>query len=202
MEGRAVGDGLRAAEFEERAGAALWPKLRWRRATDSDESVRGLGNADGFGAKGVVEDHVVPPVGCAIEDRAGRNRVTEHFFKADRLGAELNSVDGLVLGTATLILDGEWFPGIVGLAVKLHNIGDAMEPECGGLQWQCAGDTNVATAFAAGFVGFVVQHATLGSQPVFSPLLLDVNERALPFAECEVLKRRDREGVDLGSYWD
>jgi hypothetical protein len=79
------------------------------------------------------------------------------------------------------------------LAVKLHNVGDAVQAERGGLQRQAAGDAEVASAFATGFVCLVVKHAALGGKAVLGPLLFDVDERALARAERKVLQRRERE---------
>ena len=53
----------------------------------------------------------------------------------------------------------------------------------------------VVAAFAAGFVRFLVQQAALGREPVLGPLPFDVDERALPRAELEVLQRGDGEEI-------
>ena len=66
------------------------------------------------------------------------------------------------------------------------------------MQRQAAGNAEVAPAFAAGFVCLIVQHAALGGEAVFGPLLFDVDERALARAEREVLQRGKRDGDIVG----
>ena len=83
-------------------------------------------------------------------------------------------------------------PRAIRQTVKLHNVGDAVETERGGLQRQAAGNAEIAAAFAAGLVRLVVQNTAFGGETVLGPLLLDVNERALARAERDVLQRRER----------
>lgn len=195
-----MGDGFRMAKFEERAGAALGGELGRRRAAGGDEIVCRRGEPPGFGAESIIECHVVAPVGDTVEDRPGRNRLAKHFFEADRLRAKLHRVDGLVLGAASLVLDGKRLPRAIGLAVKLDNVGDAVETECGGLQRQSAGEAKIAPFLAAALVRVLVQHPTFGGEAVLGPLPFDMDERALATAESEVLQGREREGsiVEFG----
>ena len=194
----AAGDGLGAAEFEKRARAALGAKLGWRCPAARDEGMSGGGSPVGRRTESGIEGNVVAALDGAVEDRASGNRLAEHFLQAERLGAELNGVGGLVFGAATFVLDGEGLPRAVGLAVKLDDVGHAVEVECGGLQRQGAHDAQVAAALAAGFVGLVVEHAALGGEAVLGPLALDVNERALARAEREVLQGGERKRGVVG----
>jgi hypothetical protein len=156
--------------------------------------VRSVGETAGFGAQVFVKRYVMATVRGAIEDRARRDRLAEHFFEADRLGAELDGVDRVDFWAAPLILDGKWLPRPIRLAVEFHNVGDAVETEHGGLQRQTAGDAEITAALTASLVRFVVQHTALRGEAVLGPLLLDVDERALARAEREVLQRRERDG--------
>ena len=91
--------------------------------------MRGFGKTPGFGTQTFVKRYVMAAVRDAIEDRAGRDRLAEYFFQADSLGTELDGVDGFDLWAPPLVLDGKRLPRPIGLAVKLHNVGDAMEAE-------------------------------------------------------------------------
>ena len=168
--------------------------------TGGELRAHGGGEGVSLGAETFVECDVVPAVGRAVKERAGGDGSVEHFFEADRLRAELHGVDGLMLGAAAFVFDGEGSPGAVRLAVKLDDIGHAVKAEGGGLERECAGDAEVAARFAAGLVGAVVEDAALGGEGVFGPLALDVDERALTRAEGEVLERREREGVVGGGH--
>lgn len=196
--GGAAGDSLGAAEFEKRARAAFGAELGGRCPAAGDEGVGGGGGPVGLRAESGIEGNVVAALDGAVEDRAGGNRLAKHFLQAERLGAELNGVGGLVFGAAALVLDGERLPGAVGLAVELDDVGHAVEAECGGLQRQGAYDAQVAAALAAGFMGFVVEHAALGGEAIFGPLAFDVDERALARAEREVLQGGERKRGVVG----
>ena len=194
----AADDGFRAAEFEEGAGAALGAELGRRCPTAGDERVGGGGDTASLRAEGGIEGDFVAALGGAVEDRASGNRPADHLLETERLGAKLDGVGRLVLGATALVFDGERLPGVVGLAVELDDVGHAMEAECGGLQRQGSRDAQVAAGLAAGFMGLVMKHATLGGEAVLGPLALDVDERALPRAEREVLQGGERKRGIVG----
>lgn len=124
----------------------------------------------------------------------------EHFFEADGLRAELDFVDGLGLGTAALVFDGERLPRAVGLTVKFDDIGDAVEAESNGLQRKRASDAQIAPRLGRTIVGAFVEHATLSGEVIFLPGALDVDERALARAEGEMLERRNRKRIEFGAH--
>ena len=67
-----------------------------------------------------------------------------------------------LLGAAAFVFDGEGPPRAVRLAVKLDDIGHAVETKRGRLERQGAGGAEIAARFAAGLVGTVVEDAALG----------------------------------------
>ena len=190
----------RAAEFEEGARAAVGGVDGCGGESGGELGTHGGSEGVRLGAEGVVEGDIVAAVSRAVEERTGGDGGVQHFFEADRLRAELHGVDGFVLGAAAFVLDGEGAPRAVGLAVKLDDIGDAMEAESGGLEGEGAGGAEIAARFGAGFVRTVVEHAALGGEGIFGPLALDVDERALAGAEREVLQRRERKGIVGGGH--
>lgn len=196
--GGAVPIEARLAEREQRAGAALRSELRRRGATAGEARVHAGGEVAGGGAENVVEHHVEPPVGFAVEDHAGRHRRVEHLLEAEGLRAELNGIGGVGFGAAAFVFDREGVPRAIRLAVKLHDVGDAVDAERVGVERERAGDAEVAARFGAGFVGAFVEDAALGGARVLRPKALDVDERALARAEREVLQGGERKGVGLG----
>lgn len=153
---------LRAAELKEGAGAAFSGVNGRRRLTGGELRTDGGGESVRLGAEAVVEGDIVAAVRRAVEERAGGDSSVEHFFEADGLRAELYGVDGLVLGAAAFVFDGEGPPRAVRLAVKLDDIGHAVETKRGRLERQGAGGAEIAARFAAGLVGTVVEDAALG----------------------------------------
>lgn len=63
------------------------------------------------------------------------------------------------------------------------------------LERQSAADADVTATLTAAVVGPVMEDPPLGREGVFLPEPLDVNERTLPRAEREVLKRRKGKGL-------
>ena len=101
---------------------------------------------------------------------------------------------GSGFGPAAFVFDGERPPRAIGLAVKLDNVGDAVQPERHGLERQPRATRRSPRVSLPASCACVVQHAALGGETVFGPLLLDVDKRALARAEREVLQRGEREG--------
>lgn len=144
VRGGAARDRLWLAEGDEGAGAAFRAELGWRCAAPGEQGAHGGGELAGFRAERFIEAHLLPAMRRAIEERASGHGRGEHLFEADRLRAELDGVDGLGFGAAALVLDGEGAPDAVGLAVKLHDIGDTMQTERRGLERERAGGAEIA----------------------------------------------------------
>ena len=93
--------------------------------------MRGDGATFGCGAQRVVECDIEAAAFLAVKKRAGGNRTMQHFFEAERLGAELHGVADIFLGFAAFIFDRKRLPtaGIVRqgaagrAAVKFDGVG-------------------------------------------------------------------------------
>jgi len=114
-----------------------------------------------------------------------------HFFEADRLGAELNSIAISELGLSSLVLNGERLPDCVGGfgSVILDHIGHTKKSESGGSKLEGPNRPDLAARFMPTSVHVVVHHPALSGPTIFFPLALNVDKRTLPRAEVKMLKR-------------
>jgi len=113
-----------------------------------------------------------------------------HFFEADCLGAELDSIAISYLGLSSLVLNGERLPDCVGGfgSVILDHIGHTKKAESGGSKLEGPDGSDFPTSFMSASVHVVVHHPALSGPTVFFPLALNVDKRTLPRAEVQVLK--------------
>jgi hypothetical protein len=82
--------------------------------------------------------------------------------------------------------------------MKLYNIRLANQPKTAGVNPQTANNTDAGTAFIARLMHPLVHQPPLGSQAVFIPRLLQVNQRALPRAKQPMLQSREWQIVRFG----
>lgn len=139
-----MGHGFGPTELEQRARTAFGREYGRRRDAGTHHRVNGRGERGGLRAKGMIKRHLVPTMLGTVEEGSGGDGNAEHFFEADRLGAELNGVDRFVLGPAAFVFDREWAPDSVGVATKFNDVGDAVESKGKGLQGKGTSDANIA----------------------------------------------------------
>ena len=87
------------------------------------------GRLFGFTPQFLVQDHIQAAPGPAIEKRPGRNRLAQHLFQANGLGAELDLVGMVRFRLPPLVLHGERPPRSARLPVILDDIGFADQPQ-------------------------------------------------------------------------
>jgi hypothetical protein len=122
------------------------------------------------------------------------NAHVQLLFQTERLSANLNFVSPMCFGFAALVFHRDDAP----VTVKFHHIANAVNPECMTRNPEAARAFECASRFVRSIVRPIMQHAALGGEPVFGPLLIQVNERTLPLTIEQVLKRGDRERVVFG----
>ena len=141
------------------------------------------GGRFGFGAQRRVEGHQRATPGLAVEKRAFRHRLAQHFFEAQRLGADLHFVAPVGFGMAALVFDG------VGRgAVEFDDVRLADEAQPQRPQRQIPRDAHIAANFVPGGMDMVVSQPPFGRETVLAPGLFDVDQRALPLAIQQVLQ--------------
>ena len=73
-------------------------------------------------------------------------------------------------------------------AVEFYHVRFADQAQSQRAQEEAAGDAHVSPGLGTLFVDALVQLLALHRAAIFAPLLLDVNQRALPLAEEQVLQ--------------
>lgn len=144
-----------------------------------------------------IEENLVPAPLPPVEQRASGDSSVEHFFKAERLCAQLNLVALIGFWTSALVLDGEGLPGAFCTferdsprsSVEFNNVGNAAESPTQGMDSQSASNAQIAARLALSSVSRFVKNSALRRQPIFGPKLFEVNQRPLALAKHEVLKR-------------
>ena len=81
---------------------------------------------------------------------------------------------------------------------KLDDVGLAGETQAQGTKGERPNDAHAAARFVRGFVHYFVEHAAVGCEAVFGPLLFYVDQRPLPLAVDEMLEAGDGEEVGIG----
>jgi hypothetical protein len=117
----------------------------------------------------------------AIKDGAARHVAVEHFFEANRLGAELDEVAVGGLTDAALVLHRE------GPGAKFDHVGTTRETKTATGQQETTHGAEIVAANLAGKVGTLVQQPALRSEPVFYPCLLEMNQSPLPRTKGQML---------------
>lgn len=215
--GGALGN-VRQTEWQERALIALGLAAGQGGAAGGNELVQALGRRDGPLPQPPVEDHIGAPPPRAVEQGPRGNLAAQHLFEADRLGTKLHAIAIVLLGLATLVLDWHHGPSAAGEPIapsappcqplagnvieraKLNHVGLADESQRERPQRQAASDPQIALAIARFLMGLAMQMLPLNRQPVLGPLLLDVDERALPLTKQQVLEGGDREEIVFGEH--
>jgi hypothetical protein len=130
----------------------------------------------------------------AVEERAIWDGDAEHFFKTQRLGAELHPVAVVFFWFAAFVFDRQH--GAV--AVELDDVCFSTQAEPVRYDVQPACDADAVAGFVGAVVGFFVELVSLCGEMVFRPDLLEMDECALPLAEQEVLQCGEGEEV----FWE
>ena len=82
--------------------------------------------------------------------------------------------------------------------MKLDHIGLPGETEPEGAEAESSCGTEISTRLGTKLMYFLVHDAPFGGQAVLIPELLDVDERALPFTEEQMLERGEWDEVVFG----
>jgi hypothetical protein len=124
---------LRLAYFSKRTQtASTIVYRRWYR-TLRKQFVHFHGRPAGFFAQALIEMNIVTPFVLTIKQESMSDSETKHFFKANRLGTELDGIAVVFLYFTVFVLDGDRRPvslspgkrdsSVAGHAMKLHHIG-------------------------------------------------------------------------------
>ncbi len=136
-----------------------------------------------------------------MEDRAGGHAHAEHLLEAHGLRAELNVVREASGTPSSLVLDGKGpRRGPVLGARVLDDVRVSEQAEPLGAQRNAAKSRDPVPASPFASVRSLMERAPFGREAVLRPEALDVDERALPLAEEEVLEARDREQEVVGDH--
>ena len=149
-----------------------------------------------LGAKRGRKGDVLPAAGGAVENRAGGDVHAHHLLQTKGLGAELESIGVVFLGSSAFVFDGEGRSALT----ELDDVGLADEAEAFGDELEAAAGTDTATTLVAGLMDVFVQETALGGEAVFFPNASDVNESALAGADPPVLKGGEWDAL-RGDHW-
>jgi len=127
----------------------------------------------------------------AVEQFASRHVAGEHFLEAHRLGTELNFISIVGLWAAALVLD--WVRRAAW--VELHHICNTEQAQSLRTQLQSPLVPNGSPYRLSGLVNTLMQQSPLNSSAILSPQSLKVDQSTLPFAELQVLQRRNRQEI-------
>lgn len=133
-----------------------------------------------------IEGDFGSPAGLTVVEVAARDVGVHGFFDAESLGAELDFVCAVSFGFAPFVFHRE----DRAIFVKFHDVADPVEMERGRADRKPAGGADAGAGFVGAFVCALVQDAPLGGELVFFPLLVEVDEGALPRAKEDVLECR------------
>ena len=147
-----------------------------------------------------------PSARFTVEQRTVGNLTAQHFLKAHRLSAQLQLVRVVRLGLAALVFDRKRHPQSVSSlqgnavfrAMKFHHIALTGHAEHRRMDAHGTNNQQVAAAFCAAAVRFLVQNRAVHRAVILRPLMLHMDERPLPTAECEMLQTGELEEVLLG----
>lgn len=137
-----------------------------------------------------IKIYIRAPPRTPVEERTRWNGNIEQLFEAKRLRTELNFVAAVALRFAAFVLDREWLA-----STKLDHVSLSDETQPQAAQRKPARNAHLATRLGARGMRRFVQQAAFGSQPVLFPLLFEMDQRPLPFAEHQMLKPGERQQV-------
>jgi hypothetical protein len=139
---------------------------------------------------------VRPIVECSVLDYH-----VEHLFEADRLRAELNTVRIVGFWSSPFVFDGHHTrASAANPSVKFDHVSLATKAEAKGAQCEATRDAQSVPRLPRPRIGALVEVSPFYGESVLRPEPLDVNERALPLTEDEMLERRKREKLILGEH--
>jgi hypothetical protein len=122
--------------------------------------------------------------GLAIKDEPPGDCRVKHFFKTKGLGTDLDFIGPVGLRFAAFVLD----RGEDAVAVFLDDVANSAEVVFFRTHPELPQDRATGPVLVRPFVGFFVEELTFGSESVFRPNLLVVNESTLARAIQEVLE--------------
>lgn len=161
----------------------------WSDASGNEVMEAG-GSLFGHFAQGAIEGHVVAVARTSVEERPLGDRRVQHFFQTESLRAQLHHIRVIALGSASLVFDRtDKIPAIGTLpSMELDSIRLPDQPQTQGPKCHPPRDPQVATGLPGSLVYATVEVTALDRKSVVRPYLLDMDERALPLAEEQVLE--------------
>ena len=146
--------------------------------------------------RGIELNSVTAPF-LPIKQRSALYRHRQHLFETERLGTQLHLVATIFLWLATLVLDGK----DNAVLMKFHNVGLAgqAEPHRTNREGPHRADPPLLLRLPA--VRPLMQHPAFGSEPVFNPNLLEVDQGALTGAVQIVLQGGEHDVVGFGVHF-
>ena len=141
----------------------------------------------GFHTQTLIKQNKFSAAVPAVKDCAFWNRQIKHLFKGHRLRTELNSVTVTQLWLASLVLYGVGQNILAGM-MKFNSISNADQSQVKRSNSDSVADSNHPSLLTASTVDAIVQQPSFRSLPVFKPQLLNMDQRTLSRAKCQVLK--------------
>ena len=142
----------------------------------------------------------------SIEQSALRDGATKHFLKAHGLCAELKRIRVMLFRRAAFIFDRVWKPP-AHFSMQLYAVWGCMEfyhiacpgyPKLSGCHRKPAQDQGIASAFPyMRIVRPLVKKGPFRRAQILPPLTLDMDQRPLAAAKCEMLQAGKLEIVRL-----
>ena len=133
----------------------------------------------------------------AVKERSFRDLTAEHLLQTDCLCTKLKLIAAILFRLAALIFDRirppASFPSMqrnsAVIADKLDHIAFSVQPEPKRKDPQTPGNKQIAPAFGKLLImSTLMKDIAFNSSEIFCPLLLDVDQRPLPFAKVKMLE--------------
>lgn len=141
-----------------------------------------------------VKTHDLSAFGLVVKQRAFGYLDGKHFFQRHRLRAQLHLIRLAMAAPPAFVFDR------VRLRMKLDDVGDAEHAEAVGDQRHRPRDPVAFFRARGSFVHALVKESTFEREPVLIEDTLDVNQRALPGAEHDVLQPGQRQQVGVWEF--
>ena len=139
--------------------------------------------------------NTLPPFFLPVIKRTFRYFAVKHFFQAERLSAKLHPVGIIFFGPAALVFNGKWLPDAIFPQMKFDDISPADHPQLQGSNRHIKFDPYFTTRLTPGGMHPFVENSSFSGQPVFRPLLFNMDQRTLTRTEQQVLKGRDHNQI-------
>jgi hypothetical protein len=136
-----------------------------------------------------IKSHIFAAARFSVEKSAAWDFHAKHFFEAKRLRAELDFVAPVFLWLAALVFYWKRIPSAILIFMELDDIRLSRQAKIQRFHQKPVFDLHIcALASSPLIIGFFMEKLAFEREPVLLPDLLDMDQRALSFAENKVLQ--------------